>query len=468
MDHVESVQRAIDYMEAHLGEDLDLSRIAEESYTSVAQLYRMFYALTGHPVKEYIRKRRMSVAANRLRNSNLSVEDLAWESGFESYHSFAKVFRKIVGMTPAAYRRAEIFYSFEPIRLQEQAAYLEDNERLARFPDIRVLRFMPKHVYAYLHIAQQEEGIEREAFRSASEKLASIGLTKEANVRIFGHNVDLPDEQARCRYGYRILVMLEQGSIADDAFAVEPFVGGLYAVRKINTLAKDAIQEGWDRLLAEWLPNSTFDIGTHPYIEEFVAYRGHIARMHLFLPVQRRVSHEPIEVAERPEVSACFSREYGADAQRLAERRLIAWHERLAGEQYRSSDERYYMSYSYGTKGDDYWWENGIIVQGAGCVRPGIESKRFGAGMYVRCSTGTYGLLTGVLERMYRWIAANGKYRLDDDRQWFAEYHVRPNADIERDTSVIVWIPVVTNTDDFAKGIPIHMDLKEQASLLGR
>ncbi|MDF2652139.1 MAG: hypothetical protein K0Q73_7944 [Paenibacillus sp.] len=55
MNYVECVQRAIEYIEEHLDEELNLSSIAEEAFISVAQLYRVFYALTGHPVKDYIR-----------------------------------------------------------------------------------------------------------------------------------------------------------------------------------------------------------------------------------------------------------------------------------------------------------------------------------------------------------------------------------------------------------------------------
>ncbi len=51
MSYVESVQRAIDYIEAHLNEDLDLTSLAEESYTSVAQLYRVFTRLPDIPSK---------------------------------------------------------------------------------------------------------------------------------------------------------------------------------------------------------------------------------------------------------------------------------------------------------------------------------------------------------------------------------------------------------------------------------
>lgn len=395
MSYVSSVQRAIDYMEEHLDEELDLSSIAEEAYMSVAQLYRVFYALTGHPVKDYVRKRRMSVAANHLRNTNRTVEELAWESGFESYHSFAKVFKKIVGMTPAAYRNADIFFSFEPIRLHEQVAYMEDREHTEQFPDVKVVRMLPGKVYSFLHVSPREAGMENEAFRLAYEKLQRLAPANDSKpkVRIFGSNVDVPRVNGEPRFGYRIMIADADEWIAggDDRFAEEPFSGGLYAVRKITSAKPDIIQDGWNRLLAEWLPKSTFEIGTHSYVEEFIAYNGKITRMNLYLPVQRKHRIEPIEIVYRNETEAVFCRGYGAKAQADAERLLIDWYSRSAdAERPAAHQQTYYMSFHYGNaEPDSYWWENGLL--GNDRMMPeigafiGLERKRFGPGLYACC-----------------------------------------------------------------------------------
>lgn len=447
MSYVESVQRAIDYIEEHLDEELDLSSIAEEAYISVAQLYRVFYALTGHPVKDYIRKRRISVAANHLRNSKRTVEELAWDSGFESYHSFAKVFKRIVGLTPASYRKADIFFSFEPIRLHEQVSYNEDKEQTELFPDVRVIRFMPDKMYAYLHISNQETGMENDAFRIVCEKLDALGLTRDfkPKVRIFGYNVDLPEENGEPRYGYRVLIADGEEWIVDGTFTEEPFVGGLYAVRRIAASPPEIVQDGWNRLLSEWLPKSTFEIGTHQYIEEFIAYNGKVTRMNLYLPVQRKFHNEPIEVVELTETKAFFCRGYGAKAQADAEQRLIDWYERGSNEHSRWDQGKYYMSFHYGNKdSEEYWWENGILTSGSETQGlEGLEEKRIGSGSYACCVSKTYGLLTGVLDKMHRWIATNGNYRLDEERQWFAEYHTFEGMNVERDTLVKVYIPVI-------------------------
>lgn len=445
MCYAESVQRAIDYIEEHLGEELDLSSISEEANISIAQLYRVFYALTGHPVKDYIRKRRMSVAANHLRNSKRTVEELAWDSGFESYHSFAKVFKKIVGLTPAAYRNAEIFFSFESICLYEQVSYKEDKEQTELFPDVKVIRFMPDKMYAYLHISKHEEGMENEAFRIIFEKLIASEARRYSKVRIFGYNVDLPEENGKTRYGYQVLIASEKECIVDSAITKEPFVGGLYAVRKVAALSPKTVQDGWDRLLSEWLPKSTFEIGTHQYIEEFIAYNGKVTRMNLYLPVQRKFHNEPIEVVELTEAKAFFCRGYGAQAQMVAERRLIDWYEGRSDGNWRAGEGKYYLSFHYGNKdSEEYWWENGILTaEREASALEGLEEKRIGSGSYACCVSKTYGLLTGVLDKIHRFITTNGNYRLDEERQWFAEYHTFEGMNVERDSIVKVYIPIL-------------------------
>jgi len=441
----DSVQRAIDYIEEHLEDELDLAGIAEETFLSLAQLYRVFYALTGHPVKDYIRKRRISVAADHLRNSNRKVEELAWDSGFESYHSFAKVFKKIVGLTPAAYRKADIIFSFEPIRLRESVDYLENREHSERYPDVKVIRLHPEKAHAYLHLSEQEEGMENEAFRAAYEKLAARGIDRAVKVRIFGHNVDLPSEGGTHQYGYKVLVVGAAGMTLDDAFREEPFAGGLYAVRKIAAKSPKVVQDGWNRLLADWLPKSTFEIGSPPYLEEFIAYNGKVARMNLHLPVQRKLRDEPIEIVERETASVYCWRGYGEEAQKAAKQGLIDWYESHPDSKRQAGRGTYYMSYSYGAPDSEtYWWENGfLLAEPEPMPSAGLERKRMEAGRYACCATKAYGLLTGVLDKMHRWIAKSGSYRLDEERQWFAEYYAVQGTDLEQDALVKIFIPIL-------------------------
>ncbi|MFC5530079.1 helix-turn-helix domain-containing protein [Cohnella yongneupensis] len=445
MSDRESVQRAIDYIEALLEEEIELSAIAAEAFLSIAQLYRAFYALTGHPVKDYVRKRRTSVAAGQLRYTQRSVEAIAWDSRFESYAAFAKAFKKLVGMTPAAYRRSDVFYSFEAIRLNEQVAYVEDREQSERFPDVKVVRLPPEKMLTYLHVSTQEAGIENEAFQVVYDKLygGETSSREHPKIRLFGSNVDL-QINGEARFGYRILASGCERLPGDRDFEATSFEGGLYAMSKVAATAPDIVQGGWNRLLAEWLPKSTFELGEHPAIEQFVAYGRNVARMNLYLPVRKKSVSESIIVVELPEQDAIYSRGCGYEAQANAEREFITWQRQRSERRDMPDEGRYYLSYHYGASGtDEYWWENGVIeAVYSDRIASNLAVKRLGAGAYAACKTRAYGMLTGVLERMHRWIDGSRDYRVDEQRQWFASYEPVAGKDVERDSVVTIYIPV--------------------------
>lgn len=102
------------------------------------------------------------------------------------------------------------------------------------------------------------------------------------------------------------------------------------------------------------------------------------------------------------------------------------------------------MSFHYGCQdSEEYWWENGIVTRVPEASKlAGLEQKPIGAGSYACCVSKTYGLLSGVLDKMHRWITTNNSYELDEERQWFAEYHTFDGMNIERDTLVKIYIPV--------------------------
>ena len=74
------IHAMLSYIEDHLSEDLKPESIAGGHFISVSQLYRDFYAFTGHSVKEYIRKRRISNACEKIKCSELPLTVIADES----------------------------------------------------------------------------------------------------------------------------------------------------------------------------------------------------------------------------------------------------------------------------------------------------------------------------------------------------------------------------------------------------
>lgn len=104
MDWITGIQKAIDYIEEHLTEQIDYKVVAAQSFSSSYHFQRVFSILCGFTVGEYIRNRRLTLAGIELASGNAKVIDTALKYGSESPDSFAKAFQKFHGINPSAAR----------------------------------------------------------------------------------------------------------------------------------------------------------------------------------------------------------------------------------------------------------------------------------------------------------------------------------------------------------------------------
>jgi len=103
--YLEQVQRAVDFIETRLDEDLSLSDVAKVAGISQWHFQRIFKALSNETLKTYIRSRRLASSLDRLLTTKLRILDIALLAGFESQEAFARAFKKAFGLTPQEYRR---------------------------------------------------------------------------------------------------------------------------------------------------------------------------------------------------------------------------------------------------------------------------------------------------------------------------------------------------------------------------
>jgi AraC family transcriptional regulator len=102
--YLERIQRAVDYIEGRLDEDIELCSVAKVAGISQWHFQRIFKALTGETLKTYIRSRRLAGSLDRLLTSQLRILDIALLAGFESQESFARAFKQAFRITPQQYR----------------------------------------------------------------------------------------------------------------------------------------------------------------------------------------------------------------------------------------------------------------------------------------------------------------------------------------------------------------------------
>ena len=105
MDSLKSMNDALEYIEEHLQDEIDFAEVAKRAYCSEYHFKRMFSFLAGIPLSEYVRRRRLTLAAFELQNSDIKVIDVAVKYGYSSPDSFTKAFQQMHGITPSEARK---------------------------------------------------------------------------------------------------------------------------------------------------------------------------------------------------------------------------------------------------------------------------------------------------------------------------------------------------------------------------
>jgi AraC family transcriptional regulator len=100
------ILRAMDFIEAHLAEDLSLDRLASVAALSPYHFLRRFKAETGHPPHAYVTIKRMERARLLIETTRRPVADIAWSLGFSDASRFAHLFKRHIGAAPGALRKA--------------------------------------------------------------------------------------------------------------------------------------------------------------------------------------------------------------------------------------------------------------------------------------------------------------------------------------------------------------------------
>jgi AraC family transcriptional regulator len=99
------LRRVLEFVDAHLEQDITLHALARESGTSPFHVSRLFKRRTGLAPHQFIVRRRMERARSLLSDADLSILEVSLQCGYSQQSHFAATFRRLVGMSPTAYRR---------------------------------------------------------------------------------------------------------------------------------------------------------------------------------------------------------------------------------------------------------------------------------------------------------------------------------------------------------------------------
>ena len=102
MEWVERLNESMAYIEAHLTDEIDYGQLARIACCSTYHFQRMFTYMAGVTLAEYIRRRKMSLAAVDLQGGNARIIDIADKYGYQSPTAFNRAFQSIHGVAPSA------------------------------------------------------------------------------------------------------------------------------------------------------------------------------------------------------------------------------------------------------------------------------------------------------------------------------------------------------------------------------
>lgn len=123
------INNAINYVESNIMGNLKIGEIAAMAYLSPYYFQRVFHGLCGMTIGEYIRKRRLTLAAEELSSSDAKVIDVALKYGYDSPDSFARAFTKFHGISPSSAKsKGATLRSLAPLKVnlpQEERTFME-------------------------------------------------------------------------------------------------------------------------------------------------------------------------------------------------------------------------------------------------------------------------------------------------------------------------------------------------------
>lgn len=256
---------SIDYLEQHMESKLDIDTAAKVALSSKFHFQRMFHMTTGVTVAEYVRKRRLTLAAQELATSDVKVIDVALKYGYQTPEAFGKAFQKIHGVSPSEAREAGISLKAYP-RISFQIQIKGEIAMNYKIVDKDAFKIVGKSTKVTTVGGKNMEMIPefwQESYRNGQcaklEKLAgSLGMLGVCM------EFDLENEE----FTYVIGVEKSQGKVPDD-FIEKEIPAATWAIFESVGPMPGAIQEVWSRIFSEWLPSTGYEHADGPELEVY-------------------------------------------------------------------------------------------------------------------------------------------------------------------------------------------------------
>lgn len=258
MDFVCSLQKAIDYIEENLTEDLDYNEIAKRAGFSSFYFQRIFGILCNCSLGEYIRNRRLTLAGAELYSSNVRVIDISLKYGYESPESFTRAFVKFHGITPSEAKKSnQNLKSFSRLSV-------EIIMKGGSVMDYKIVKKDAFKVVEKISVQSMDDSVNKNtipAFWEECHKNGTVAklltITPNKNF-IFGicYGGELTFKKT---FEYSIAAIYDEKTEIPDDFRVNEIPARTWAVFECIGPMPDTMQNTWHKICSEFFPASGYE-----------------------------------------------------------------------------------------------------------------------------------------------------------------------------------------------------------------
>lgn len=281
MDWIERLNKAMNYIEEHLTDEIDYGQLGRIACCSAYHFQRMFSYMAGMPLAEYIRKRKMSLAAVDLQGGNAKIVDVAGNYGYQSPTAFNRAFQAIHGVAPSAVKNGSVpVKSFPPISFKITIKGAEEMN----------YRIETKEAFRIVGVSVPLEKEIEKNFAMIPAKWNEVladGTLKKLAGRMDGEpmgvlGVSTCSDEEPWRYYIAVSSAKEQGEF--EEYTVPASTWAIFS----GSGAGQSIQELERRIVTEWLPTSGYEYGNAPDVEVYLNQDPQNSQYEVWIPVVKK------------------------------------------------------------------------------------------------------------------------------------------------------------------------------------
>ena len=281
MEWIERFNNVINYIEENITQQIDYGEIAKIACCSSYHFQRMFTYMAGIPLSEYIRKRKMSLAAVDLQSGNEKVIDIAGKYGYNSPTAFNRAFQSIHRISPSAVKSGNVYVkSFPPLSFKIVVKGVEElNYRIEAKEAFRIIGVsapLSKELEEnFVVIPQMWQNC---VINGTIEKLSQMISTSPTG--LLGISICNDTEQ----WKYFIAVATAQLCPEFEEYTVPATTWAIFP----GTGTNQSVQELERRIFTEWLPTSGYEYGNAPDIEVYINPDPENTVFEVWVPVRKK------------------------------------------------------------------------------------------------------------------------------------------------------------------------------------